>query len=198
MESSSRFSIFVIILVLSSILGLVEGFAICYIFSYNTLYLAATLGFSLLLVSSSVWFYYYFKKVGSYSLNGLKLAPLTQRPITREFGNVDTSYFRIPMSILEVQEGREQLVDVIDDKDTIHVVAELPIVGVNDINFDCLGKVLTLFFDVGNNRYYKEIELPFAVYSKSGKVKLRNWIVELDLTKIKVENSEESHLKQEL
>jgi HSP20 family molecular chaperone IbpA len=102
------------------------------------------------------------------------------------------------MSILEVQEGREQLVDVIDDKDTIHVVAELPIVGVNDINFDCLGKVLTLFFDVGNNRYYKEIELPFAVYSKSGKVKLRNWIVELDLTKIKVENSEESHLKQEL
>ncbi len=131
-------------------------------------------------------------------MSGIKLAPLIQRPIAREFENVDTTIFRIPMSILEDQNGREQLVDVIEDKDTIHVVAELPIVGVNDVIFDCLGRILTIYFNIGNNRYYKEIELPFAVYSKNGKVKLHNWIVELDLTKIKVENSEESHLKQEL
>ncbi|MGD0803079.1 MAG: hypothetical protein ABSA11_03300 [Candidatus Bathyarchaeia archaeon] len=150
------------------------------------------------MVGSSVWLYYYFKKVEPHSLNGMKLAPLMHRPIAREFVSVDTTVLRIPMSLLEAQEGREQLVDVIDDKDTIRVVAELPIVGVNDVNFDCLGRMLTIYFDIGNYRYYKEIGLPFAVYSKNGKVKLRNWIVELDLTKIKVENSEESHLKQEL
>lgn len=193
MESSSRFSIFVIILSLSSILGFAEGFFICYVFTLNAYYLSATLGFSLLLIGSLFWFYFYFMKVEPYSSN--TSAPLTQMPVTRDF--VNPTYRRVPIDILEAQEGREHLVDIVENNKTIHIIAELPIVGMSYVNFNCLGRMLILSFDVGNNRYYKDIELPSMVNSNSGKVKLNNWIVELDLTKIKMENLEEDQLKQE-
>jgi len=192
MKSSSS-SIFIVILSLSSILGFAEGFFVCYVFSFNVYYLAATLGSSLILIGSLFWFYFYFMKLKPYSTNGG--APLTQMPVTQDF--VNPTYLRVPISILEAQEGREHLVDIVENNETIHVIAELPIVGMSDINFNCLGRMLTLSFDVGNNRYYKDIELPSGVNSKSGKVKLNNWIVELDLTKNKMDNLEEDHLKQE-
>lgn len=74
MGSISRCSVFVIVLVLSSILGMMEGFALCFIFSNNSIYLVATLGLGLLLVASSVSAYYYFKKTEAFVSNGMRMA----------------------------------------------------------------------------------------------------------------------------
>jgi hypothetical protein len=59
----SRSSGLIITVIISSILGAVEGSLLCYIFSnLNTVWLGITLGFGLLLTGISVWGYYYFKE----------------------------------------------------------------------------------------------------------------------------------------
>jgi len=70
---------FIILVIISSILGAVEGSALCYIFSnLNTVYLVITLGLGLLLIGSLVWVYYYIKGGKPYASNGIKSASSTR------------------------------------------------------------------------------------------------------------------------
>jgi HSP20 family molecular chaperone IbpA len=186
MNVNFRCSGFTILLILSSLLGGFEGFAICYVISHEVVYLVVALVFGVLLLSSGALVYHNFKKIGSYVSNGMKLASLVQRSVIREFGDI-----RTPRG-----GEREPLVDVINDYNTIRVIAELPGVEMRYINLNCSEKILTISVDTENRKYYKDVELPVAVDSVIGAVRYMNGVLEVILTKIGTEKHERSQLFQ--
>lgn len=76
MSLTSRSSGFIILVIISCILGAVEGSALCYIFSgLNAVWLVITFCFGLVLLGSLVWTYYYFKTVEPYASSGIRPMP---------------------------------------------------------------------------------------------------------------------------
>ena len=79
MDVASKSSGFIIIIVLSSMLGALEGSALCYLFSnFGTVWLVLTLSFGLLLTGSLSWVYYYFKGAEHYASKGIRPAFLAR------------------------------------------------------------------------------------------------------------------------
>lgn len=75
----SRYPAFIIMVILASIFGAVEGSALCFIFSnLNPVWLEITLGFGLLFTGSLARAYYYFKEAEPYTSNGMRSVPSTQ------------------------------------------------------------------------------------------------------------------------
>ncbi len=111
------------------------------------------------------------------------------KPVVREFGNVKHSQkptpFGVPKPALEAKEEREPLVDVLDEKDSVRVIAEIPGVEKKDISLSASDRSLTISVDSDKRRYYKDVELPDDVDSKSAKAKYTNGVLEVTLTKVK-------------
>jgi HSP20 family protein len=111
------------------------------------------------------------------------------KPVVREFGNVRPSKrpgaFGLPAPKLEPTEAREPLVDVIDEKDTIKVVAELPGVNKPDIQIDSTGNSITINVDTPNRKYHKTIDLPSDVEPETSKAIYNNGVLEVSLRKAK-------------
>lgn len=109
------------------------------------------------------------------------------RPEIREFGNVrrrrGAPVFGAPERSLEVVEGREPLTDVIDERDIIRVVAEVPGVDKSDINLKGTERSLTISVDTEQRKYHKEVELPEEVDPESAKASYRNGVLEVTLNK---------------
>lgn len=108
------------------------------------------------------------------------------KPVIREFGNVKASKptaFGPQRPRLNVQEEREPLVDVIEEKDALKVVAEVPGVEKEDIDLKATENSLTISVDNKVRRYYKEVEFPSMVDPESVKASYRNGILEVTLTK---------------
>ncbi|MBN2140878.1 MAG: Hsp20/alpha crystallin family protein [Desulfovibrionaceae bacterium] len=60
----------------------------------------------------------------------------------------------------EVQEIREPVVDVLEEKDHLLVVAEMPGIGVKDVRLQVKDDLLTIDAAKGDKKYRKEILLP--------------------------------------
>ncbi|MCD6511446.1 MAG: Hsp20/alpha crystallin family protein [Thaumarchaeota archaeon] len=101
------------------------------------------------------------------------------KPKIREFGNIKPSGRRI----VEISESREPVVDVIDEDETIRVVAEMPGVEKEDIKLQCLDGKLEVKAERGNRKYYKLIELPADVEPTASKATYKNGILEVILKK---------------
>lgn len=84
-----------------------------------------------------------------------------------------------------VEEVREPIVDIFDEKDHILVVAELPGVEEPDVKIDIKGDILTLSAERGEKKYSKEILLPSKVDEKSLTSSYKNGILEIKLERIK-------------
>ncbi len=102
------------------------------------------------------------------------------KPIIDTFGNVkDTP--RGPV----VEEVREPLVDVFDEKEYILVIAELPGVSRDEIKIEISGDILNLTASDKDRKYAKEILLPSKVKSDPIKTLYRNGMFEIRLEKEK-------------
>lgn len=82
-----------------------------------------------------------------------------------------------------VEEVREAIVDVFDEKDHILVVAELPGVEEEDIHTEIKGDILTISAERGDRKYSKEVLLPSLVDEKSLTSTHKNGILEIKLMK---------------
>ncbi|MBI3625219.1 MAG: Hsp20/alpha crystallin family protein [Candidatus Rokubacteria bacterium] len=82
-----------------------------------------------------------------------------------------------------VEEVREPLVDVFDEKEAIRVIAELPGVDANDIKVELQGDILTLAAEGKDRKYSKEILLPAKGKRESLKSSYRNGILEVTVAK---------------
>jgi len=104
------------------------------------------------------------------------------KPIVREFGNVRPSARRRPG--VELVEKREPLVDVIDEDDTVKIIAEVPGVEKENIKLDATEDSLTISAEA-ERRYHKKISLPAPVDTESAKASYKNGILEVVLKKLK-------------
>ncbi|HID18374.1 TPA: Hsp20/alpha crystallin family protein [Candidatus Bathyarchaeota archaeon] len=102
------------------------------------------------------------------------------KPIIREFGNVKPS---MKPGLLDIKNEREPLVDIMEEAETVKVVAEVPGVERNDIQLYGTERNLTIKVDTPTRKYFKEVELPAEVDPKSAKSTYKNGVLEVILKK---------------
>jgi len=100
------------------------------------------------------------------------------KPVIREFGNLQRG-----TSGTLVREESEPLVDVVEEKDEVVVVAELPGVDKESIKVSVTKNHLTISVETPQRRYYKEVELPARVDPKSAAASYKNGVLQVRLKK---------------
>jgi len=99
-------------------------------------------------------------------------------PTVETFGNI-----RKGEEGAVVEEVREPLVDVFDEKEVIRVIAELPGVDANDIKVELEGDILTIAAEGKDRKYNKEVLLPAKGRRDSLRTSYRNGILEVTVAK---------------
>ncbi len=100
------------------------------------------------------------------------------KPIVEPFGNIK----KTPKGP-KVEEEREPIVDVFDEKDEIRVYAEMPGVNQDDIKLDLKGDILDISAKTGDRKYHKEILLPTKVKQETLTSSYKNGILEVRMRK---------------
>ena len=100
------------------------------------------------------------------------------KPIIETFGNLKET----PKGPV-VEEVREPMVDVFDEKDHILVITELPGVSEEDIKVDIEGDILKLTAFNKDRKYAKEVLLPAKVKKEGMKSTYKNGMLEITLPK---------------
>ncbi len=78
-----------------------------------------------------------------------------------------------------VQEIREPVVDVFEEKDHTLVVAEMPGISTKDVHLDVKDDLLTIYAEKRDKKYRKEILLPRAYPQEKMKMSCNNGILEI-------------------
>jgi len=100
------------------------------------------------------------------------------KPTVEPFGNVKKTA-KGPV----VDETREPIVDIFDEKEEVRVIVEMPGVAQESIKTEIKGDVLTLETKDSDRKYYKEIVLPKNVDARTLKSKYKNGILEIRIDK---------------
>jgi HSP20 family protein len=81
-----------------------------------------------------------------------------------------------------VQEIREPVVDVFEEKDHVLVVAEMPGVSTKDVKLEVKDDLLTIYAEKKDKKYRKEILLPRSYPQDKMKMTCNNGILEIKCT----------------
>jgi HSP20 family protein len=117
---------------------------------------------------------------GARGVYGFSIRTLAGKPVIESFGNIRETA-RGPV----VEEVREPMVDVFDERDHILVIAELPGVSESEIKVEVAGDILNLTASDKDRKYAREILLPGKVKLESIKTSYNNGILEITLDKEK-------------
>jgi HSP20 family protein len=117
---------------------------------------------------------------GAKGVYGFSIRTLAGKPVIESFGNIRETA-RGPV----VEEVREPMVDVFDEKDRILVIAELPGVSESEIKIEVAGDILNLTASDRDRKYAREVLLPGRVKPDSVKTSYKNGILEITLEKEK-------------
>ncbi|MBU4344605.1 MAG: Hsp20/alpha crystallin family protein [Proteobacteria bacterium] len=116
---------------------------------------------------------------GVYGINVRTMAD--GRTSVKPFGNIK----KTPEGPV-VEEVREPMVDVFDEADEIHIIAEMPGIEKKDIHLDIKGDILDISAEGKNRKYQKEILL-----SRPAKAEDMNWSYKNGVLEIKIKTSEQ-------
>ncbi len=107
------------------------------------------------------------------------------KPIIREFGNMKPGLGGEDRTPLSLQERREPLVDIIEENESIIVMAELP--GVNKENIQLLASSngLTISVNIPHRKFFKELKFPIEVETSNAQSTYKNGVLEVRLMKKK-------------
>ena len=100
------------------------------------------------------------------------------KPIVEPFGNIK----KTPKGP-KVEEEREPITDVFDEKDEIRVYAEMPGVNQEDIKLDLKEDILDISARNGDRKYHTEALLPAKVLAKNLSSSYKNGILEIKIKK---------------
>jgi len=118
-------------------------------------------------------------KKGMKGVYGFSIKTMTGgRPVVESFGNIK----KTPKGPT-VDEEREPLTDVFDEKEEVRVYAEIPGVNEEDIKLDLKGDILDILAKSGDRKYHKEILLPVKVKSETLISSYKNGILEVKIRK---------------
>lgn len=126
------------------------------------------------------------KKEGTFKANkevkgvyGFSIRTLAgKKPVVQTFGNVVKKTAKGPV----VEDIREPLTDLFDEKDRIKVIAELPGVTEAEVKTELKGDILTIT-TTGERKYTKEILLTSKIKPESLKSTYRNGVLEAEIQK---------------
>ncbi len=100
------------------------------------------------------------------------------KPVVETFGNIK----KTPEGPV-VEEEREPLTDVFDEKDEVVVIAEIPGVQEEGIMLDLKGDILEILAAGKNRKYRKEVLLPVQVMKETLSYTFKNGILEVRIKK---------------
>jgi len=101
------------------------------------------------------------------------------KPIVESFGNIK----KTPQGP-KVEDVREPLTDMFDEKERIVIYAEMPGVKAEDITLDLKGDILDISAQSGDRSYHKELLLSAAVQPKTLSSSFKNGVLEVNLKKV--------------
>ena len=82
-----------------------------------------------------------------------------------------------------VDEEREPITDVFDEKEEIRVYAEMPGVNEGDVKLDLKGDIIDISAQSGDRKYQKEVLLPTKVKAETLTSSYKNGILEVKIKK---------------
>lgn len=82
-----------------------------------------------------------------------------------------------------VQEIREPIVDIFEEKDHTLVVAEMPGIGTGDVRIELKDDLMTIYAEKGEKKYRKEVLLPGSYSREKMQVSCNNGILEIKCLK---------------
>jgi len=100
------------------------------------------------------------------------------KPIVEPFGNIK----KTPKGPI-VEEEREPMTDVFDEKEEVRVYAEMPGVNEEDIKFDLKADILDISAQSGERKYHKEVLLPVQVKKEGLSYTYKNGVLEVRIKK---------------
>ena len=108
---------------------------------------------------------------------GVRVSTLADgRPSVQPFGNIR----KTPKGPV-VEEGREPIVDLFDESEGIHVVAEMPGIEEKDISLEIKGDILNISAEGKNRKYQKEVLLSQTAKTEDMTWTYKNWILEIKI-----------------
>jgi len=99
-------------------------------------------------------------------------------PIVEPFGNIK----KTPKGPT-VEEEREPITDVFDEKEDVRVYAEMPGVNEKDVKMELKGDILDISAQTGDRKYHKEVLLPTKVKPGTLTSSYKNGILEIKIKK---------------
>jgi HSP20 family protein len=99
------------------------------------------------------------------------------KPHIQEFGNA-------PPEAAGEEGAREPLTDIIEEKERIRVIVELPGVDKEDIQLHVEDRLLDISVDKEDRKFSKKLELPSAVDADSAEAGYKNGVLEVTLKKV--------------
>ncbi|MBI5232731.1 MAG: Hsp20/alpha crystallin family protein [Deltaproteobacteria bacterium] len=109
---------------------------------------------------------------------GFSIKTLAGKPVIEPFGNIKET-LKGPV----VEEAREPLMDVFDEKDYIRIIAEMPGVGKDDIKIDVKKDKVEIKAESGERKYVKRMDLPCHVDIDTLATSYKNGVMEIRLKK---------------
>jgi len=100
------------------------------------------------------------------------------KPVVEPFGNIK----KTPKGPT-VEEEREPITDVFDEKEEIKVYAEMPGVKEEDIKLDLKGDILDISAQTGDRKYHKEVLLPAKGKPETLTSSYKNGVLEAKMKK---------------
>jgi len=106
------------------------------------------------------------------------------KPVVREFGDKPT------MTPKGTEEKREPLVDVIEEKTKIKIIAELPGVSKGDIQLNATKDNLEVKVETPDRKYYKSLELPVKIRPETASASYKNGVLEISIDRAEPQKEE--------
>jgi HSP20 family protein len=103
-----------------------------------------------------------------------------QAPLVEPFGNIRADK---TTGQAVVEEIREPVVDLFEEKDHLLIVAEMPGVGAGDVQLEVKDDVLTISAAKGDKKYRKELLLPGSFPREKMVLSCNNGVVEIKCVK---------------
>lgn len=101
------------------------------------------------------------------------------KSVVEPFGNIK----KTPEGSVVVEEEREPLTDVFDEKDEILVISEIPGVDEEGISLSLKGDILEIFASSKNRIYRQEVLLPLEVKQENLSYSYKNGVLEVIIKK---------------
>ena len=100
------------------------------------------------------------------------------KSIVEPFGNIK----KTPQGP-KVEEEREPIIDLFDEKEEVQIYAEMPGINEEDIKVELRGDILDIFAQTGDRKYHKEVLFPAKVEPQTLTYNYKNGILEVKVKK---------------